>query len=247
MGTKTCLMDTYLFRNPEEVSCLCSIQAHVDRVQSGFTIGLVIWLFKLNKHNNHNVTFSFFNQAANTICKTMKYWKCKKRDFSPGEDGYRWKPYKRAVSFHTPEWDELYGVALFPGCTAATTIYGWHAASVVGTSPSSILSFLPGTTRNGAIHEWVTPLNEKGAEAMQKTSFRYTLRLQSLLNWCATHFKNCRYCGLGQPRTRPLPSSQSSPHEKVHQPVKARISHCSWTPGLPLHTTYISGPSPGWS
>lgn len=114
MGTKTCLMDTYLFRNPEEVSCLCSIQAHVVRVQSGFTIGLVIWLFKLNKHNNHNVTFSFFNQAVNTICKTIKYWKCKQRDFSPGEDGYRWKPYKWAVSFHTPEWDELYWGSTLP-------------------------------------------------------------------------------------------------------------------------------------
>lgn len=244
-------MDTYLFRNPEEVSCLCSIQAHVVWVQFSFTIGLVIWFFKLNKLNNHNITFSFFKQAVNTNCKTIKHWKCKQRDFSLGEDGYRWKPYRMgcfpASSFHIPEQDEQHWGSTLPWVHSSTTIYRWHPASAVGTSPSSILSFLPETTRNGAIREQVTPFSEKGTEAMQKTTFRYTLKLQSLLNWCATHFKNCSYWGLGQPRTGPFLSSQSSPPEKVHQSAKDRISHCTCTPGLPLHTTYISGPSPGWS
>lgn len=40
--------------------------------------------------------------------------------------------------------------------------------------------------------------------------------------------------------------SQASPHEKVEQPAKTTLSHCSYTPGPPLQTISISGPSPGW-
>lgn len=92
------------------------------------------------------------------------------------------------------------GEALFVGWAAAT-IYWWHPAPVVGASPSSILGVPAGTTRDGDIYGWVTPSNEKGTEAMQETSFRHALRLPSLLNWCATHFKTCSYRGQGQPRT----------------------------------------------
>lgn len=44
-GTKTCLMDTYLFRNPEEVSYLCSSKACVVWFWFLFKTEFIIWSF----------------------------------------------------------------------------------------------------------------------------------------------------------------------------------------------------------
>lgn len=102
------------------------------------------------------------------------------------------------------------------------------------------------TIRDSAVHAWGTPSNDKVTHVMQKTSFRCVLKLPALLNECATHFETCCYWGQEQPRTGTLLYSQSSPHEKVEQPAKTTLSHCSYTPGPPLQTISISGPSPGW-
>lgn len=65
-GTKTCLMDVYLFRNPEEVSHLCSSQARVVWFWLFliFKTGLIISFFQLKKHNKHNFAFFGFFQAS---------------------------------------------------------------------------------------------------------------------------------------------------------------------------------------
>lgn len=112
-GTKTCLMDTYFFRNPEEVSHLGSSQAHVVWLWFLFKILLIISFFQLKKHNKHTISLSFFfppKQAVKTNHKTIKHWKYKQRDFNPEGDSYGWKPHQMScipalsLPIPEPEW-----------------------------------------------------------------------------------------------------------------------------------------------
>lgn len=104
-----------------------------------------------------------------------------------------------ALSLHIPEPDEQRWSTLFWVCSS-------HGYLLV--SPSSccggislIHLCLAETIRDSAVHAWGTQSNDKVTHVMQKTSFRYVLKLPSLPNECATHFETCCYWGQEQPRT----------------------------------------------